>query len=82
MKNSFFDIERCHLDYYCTKTWGELEVTDNPDIRFCKKCEHEVHLCKTLEEFDTKSADGRCVAYEIIRNDGEIQVPLGLPKRK
>ena len=78
-----FSVERCPLDYYCAKTWDELDKTDNNDISYCKECSSEVYMCKTVEDFDIKAKEGRCVAYLVIAAGTEtvIDAPLGLPKR-
>ncbi len=83
LTTDIFDIERCPLDYYCTKKWDELQVSNSPKVRFCSKCSHEVYLCETVAEFDKKSAEGACVALRIRKKgNGVIEMPLGLPVRK
>lgn len=79
-----FSVERCPLDYYCTKTWDELDKTEKPNVAFCKECSSEVYLCQTVEEFDMKAEEGGCVAYLVVKAGTEIIIdsPVGLPKRK
>lgn len=78
-----FDIERCPLDYYCSKTWEELSITNTPKIKFCEKCKHEVYLCETVEEYDLKASQGICVALQLksTRDRVVVEKPLGLPSR-
>jgi hypothetical protein len=78
-----FSVERCPLDYYCAKTWDELDRTENPNVAFCKECSSDVYMCDTVEEFDVKAAEGVCVAYRILEAGSELIIdsPLGLPKR-
>lgn len=79
-----FSVERCPLDYYCAKTWDELEKTENPNVAFCAECSSEVYLCQTVEEFDIKAQEGGCVAYLVVKAGTELVIdnPVGLPKRK
>lgn len=79
-----FSVERCPLDYYCAKTWEELQKTDKPNVAFCTECSSEVYLCNTVKEFDIKAQEGGCVAYRVYEKGTEfvIENPVGLPKRK
>lgn len=79
-----FSVERCPLDYYCAKTWDELQKTENPNVAFCNDCSSEVYLCQTVEEFDVKAEEGGCVAYLVVKAGTELVIdnPVGLPKRK
>lgn len=79
-----FSVERCPLDYYCAKTWDELDKTEKPNVAFCKECSSEVYLCQTVEEFDIKAKEGECVAYLVVAAGTELVVdnPVGIPKKK
>jgi DNA-directed RNA polymerase subunit RPC12/RpoP len=76
-------VERCPLDYYCAKTWDELEPTDKANVHFCKDCSSEVFFCETVEEFDLKAQQGMCVAYRVVDAGTQVvlEKPVGLPKR-
>ena len=67
----------CRFRYICSKTWEELQSTDNADVKFCKHCRHNVYLAHNESEFEEHTARGRCVAIE--RDEGE-QMLIGYPK--
>lgn len=82
--SDLFSVERCPLDYYCAKTWDDLEKTEKPNVAFCKDCSSKVYLCQTVEEFDAKSEEGGCVAYLVVAKGTQLVIdnPVGLPKRR
>ena len=83
ISSDILSVERCPLDYYCAKTWDELERTDKTNVHFCKECSSEVYFCSTMEEFDIKAQEGVCVAYCVVEAGTQVVIekPLGLPKR-
>lgn len=78
-----FSVERCPLDYYCAKTWDELDKTEKSNVAFCRECSSDVYLCQTVEEFDVKSEEGGCIAYLVMAAGTELVIdsPVGIPKR-
>ena len=71
------DIRNCkaELAIQCPKYWSQLAPTDTPTIRFCSKCDQNVHFCLTTDELTQRTADNLCVAF----CDSETQtVTLGL----
>ena len=45
-------IENCIFSFNCTQKWIGLDVTVDKDIKFCRKCEKKVYLCKTDEDLN------------------------------
>lgn len=71
------------MEYICSKTWVELQLTDEPNIKYCGSCDKEVHFCKTEEDLEIALLNNLCIAFT---NDGseELVTPqrhmtLGLP---
>ena len=84
-----FGIENCAMDFYCSKNWNELIDTEVKDIKFCLECKKEVYFCNTLEEFESNSKLGTCVAFLAFSHqdieklkDLPLDITLGLPRRK
>lgn len=67
-------IENCIFSFNCTQKWIALDVTVDNDIKFCRKCEKKVYLCKTDEDLNLNVKLGNCVA---IFNAFE-EMPLGM----
>lgn len=54
-------------------SWGDLEKTTDAGIRFCDRCQENVHLAKSNDEFARFASEGKCVAIEI-----EMKMELGI----
>ena len=71
-------ISNCVLGYQCNLTWGELTSTDNPAIRHCEKCRHDVHYCATPKELMAATKRKYCVAIDVVDDNGTHRL-LGEP---
>jgi hypothetical protein len=70
------------LSFTCPLEWAKLQVTDNPEIRYCNQCQKNVNFCSSPEMFVNFSKKGECVALPL-----SVQVPrdrapggLGMPR--
>ena len=62
-------IENCHFSFLCSRTWESLlQIEDHPQIRYCDRCDHSVHLC-THDDFIEHVQKGHCVALVQEGND-------------
>ncbi len=46
----------------CSVLWESLEATANGDVRHCRMCDKDVHLCRTPDDFVAHGEQGHCVA--------------------
>lgn len=72
------------MEFICSKTWVELQLTDEPNIKYCGSCNKEVHFCEKEEDLEIALLNNLCIAFT---NDGsdELITPqrhmtLGLPR--
>jgi hypothetical protein len=51
----------------CPTSWDSLDAIEgtSPDVKFCSKCQEQVHRVLTVEEGRALSAQGLCVAIMI-----------------
>lgn len=56
-------IVNCNFEYKCPLEWDNLLRTGDSEIRFCKKCEKNVHFAHSQIELDNLSRAGNCVAF-------------------
>ena len=65
----------------CPQQWEALTPTDQPSVRHCGQCDHDVYLCSNDEETLSHARAGHCVAREI---PDESELPrvyvVGRPK--
>lgn len=74
-------IPNCEFRFECPKKWEALQISPNPDQRFCGQCKREVRFCRTPEELEIAIARNECVAVELQREPaGRIAISLGNPK--
>ncbi len=66
------DIQGCTLSFECPQVWEALEITRKSDIRNCKICHKDVHLCLTLDEVMKAVDEGLCVAMPNDSNQHNI----------
>jgi hypothetical protein len=53
------------LDFQCKQRWDLMKATDRDDVRFCDKCDHNVYLCITEEQYLDHRDRGDCVALDM-----------------
>lgn len=58
-------LRNCNFKFRCTQKWQLLEVTTEVDVRFCKECQKEVHLVKSLPDL-----------YAFLKNDFCVAIPF------
>lgn len=72
-------IEECGLGlvFECPREWELLTPTDNPRIRTCGVCSHQVHHCATIAEARKHVVQGRCVAVlsSVFREPDDLDWP-------
>ncbi len=59
-------IIECHLSFKCPRTWGQLQRTEAEGTRHCPKCNRDVHLALTEEDFRRHADGGHCVAVRVL----------------
>ncbi len=77
-------VLNCPMEYICSKSWFDLELVDQPNIKFCDTCNREVHFCQTDEELQNALTNNLCIAYSNEGSDEFISprrhMTLGIPK--
>lgn len=51
------------LELECPMRWDALELTVDPEVRFCHACQRGVHLVANQREFENRAEAGDCVAF-------------------
>ena len=67
MTSEIYSIDNCtakSFAFLCPRHWSGLQKTEDAGIRFCSKCEKQVHLCVTDEELQVHTGMGHCVAVD------------------
>lgn len=57
-----YKLRNCFLAYECDADWNALEKTKSEKIRFCSKCNDEVHQCDSDLELAIAIRENFCVA--------------------
>src|SRR5262245_23250360 len=59
--------------YVCDKRWDEMHATADVAVRFCERCERNVHYCDTILVARDHAQQGHCIAVDlgIIRRDND-----------
>jgi len=70
-------IRNCAFKFRCDQDWGDLERTSEDKVRFCHKCEEDVHYVHTNKELKKAIEKNYCVALVVARNDDYSGVELG-----
>jgi len=58
-------IENCWA-FRCLQQWAALQLTDNPQVRFCPTCQQPVYLCTSDRNFLERAQQGHCVAVPVL----------------
>jgi uncharacterized protein (TIGR02996 family) len=63
------------FDYLCDRRWEGLRPTDDPAVRFCDGCRHDVYYCDTITEARRHAAEQHCIAVDlgVIRRDRDLE---------
>jgi hypothetical protein len=59
------EVKDCVFSFKCPKQWAALQVTENPNVRYCDSCKENVWFCKNGKALKEAVKLGRCVAVEI-----------------
>lgn len=78
-------ILNCPMEYICSKSWFDLELMDQPNIKFCGSCNKEVHFCETNEELENALRNSLCIAFSNEESEQFFSAPkrqmtLGIPR--
>jgi hypothetical protein len=77
-------VAHCNLlQFKCDQEWESLDVTNTGDIRYCRKCDHRVYLCRTEGQFRYHASMRNCVAITVMnpsKPKSEIRT-AGIPRR-
>lgn len=57
-----YQLRNCFLAYECDAEWSALEETNDEKIRFCNRCNDEVHKCDNDAELAIAIRENFCVA--------------------
>jgi uncharacterized protein (TIGR02996 family) len=62
------------FDYLCDRRWEDLRPTDDPAVRFCDGCRHNVYYCDTLNEARGHAWERHCIAVDlgVMRREGDL----------
>ena len=63
------------FDFLCERRWKGLRPTDDPAVRFCDGCRHNVYYCDTIGEARHHAWDQHCIAVDlgVIRREGDLE---------
>jgi uncharacterized protein (TIGR02996 family) len=73
------------FDFLCDRRWEGLRPTDDPAVRICDGCRHNVYYCDTITEARRHAWQEHCIAVDlgVIRRNGDLGPPtqmlLGRP---
>lgn len=73
-------IRNCQFGYRCPKTWDALGITEDSAIRYCDKCEQNVHFCHTDAQLVDAIHHNRCIAINRLgggQDDPETTFEVG-----
>jgi len=74
-------LRNCIFGFKCDKAWESLSKTNESHVRFCGKCQKEVHLCDDDESLVRSISLNRCIAIEpatfVGKFDGGQNVCMG-----
>lgn len=59
-----YQFRNCEFAFKCDADWYELDETSSEKIRFCNKCQKQVHRCDSDEELLLAIKSNLCVAIE------------------
>jgi hypothetical protein len=72
------------MEYICHKSWFNLELVDQPNIKFCDSCNREVHFCQTNEELEHALLNNLCIAFSNVGSSDltkpQRRMTLGIPR--
>jgi uncharacterized protein (TIGR02996 family) len=59
-------VENCGVEFafQCPKQWERLQATNEPRVRHCEACDHQVYHCATIQEARDHAARGHCIAVD------------------
>jgi uncharacterized protein (TIGR02996 family) len=65
------------FDFLCERRWEGMRPTDDPTVRFCDSCRHNVYCCDTIGAARRHAWDGHCIAVDlgVIRRKGDLEAP-------
>ena len=74
-------IENCRrwFKFLCPKTWGQLERTNQFDVRYCLSCRKNVYYCDSLEAVAEHRQAGHCICIEAGVEEDDPSQYLGEP---
>lgn len=67
-------LRNCIWGFKCEKTWESLSNTLNTQVRFCGKCQKEVHLCDDDSSLAASIALNRCIAIDPSSYIGQFDI--------
>jgi hypothetical protein len=53
------------MEYHCDRNWDELRTSQDLDVRFCERCQHNVHYCDTIMAARDHAEQGHCTAVDL-----------------
>ena len=70
-------VKNCQFLFECKARWSNLIKTGDKNIRFCRQCQKDVHLCITDESFAKAISFNHCVAiYKDVSNSLTLGIPI------
>ena len=76
-------VKNCQFLFECKARWSDLLKTEDKNIRFCRQCQKDVHLCITDDSFAKAVSFNYCVAiYKNVSNSLTVGIPTVSKKTK
>ncbi len=68
------------FDFLCDRRWEGLRPTDDPTVRFCDGCRHNVYYCDTIGEARRHAWERHCIAVDlgVMRRNGDLEPPTAM----
>lgn len=65
---------RRQFEFVCDRGWDEMAATGDASVRFCSRCEENVHYCDTITAARQHAERGHCIAVDlgVIRHDNDL----------
>jgi hypothetical protein len=69
-------IFNCKFTFKCPQLWNELQVTENPDVKYCGQCQYTVRFIRKSEDFENYLNEDKCFAVNMLdpQTGGSIAV--------
>jgi hypothetical protein len=69
-------IVNCQFVFKCPRQWDELEITDDPDQKYCHQCNRFVYFARTQTDLSRLAQEAKCIAAYVVNIQEVSPKPL------